>query len=153
MRPIRPIQRTSLAAVAAVAAVVLGASGCGGDDGPSKSEFVGDANAICKRHYVKISAAASKVLAGGKLPSPREFGALAKGTIIPEYTAQIDELRDVEAPDDQSDAYRKWLDDSQALRDQLDRNPATIQQAQALKPVNDQADRLGLSDQCHIGPG
>lgn len=136
-----------------VAATALAVAGCGGDDGPTKGEFVKEANAVCKRHYVKISAAASKLLAGGKLPSPREFGQLAMGTIIPEYSAQIRELNDVEPPEDEAKAHDKWLDDSAALRDRLQKNPVLIQQPQALSAVNGQADRLGLASDCHIGPG
>ena len=141
------------AAAAAGAVAALAAAGCGGDDGPTRGEFVKDANAICKRHYVKISEAASKLLAGGQLPSPQEFGRLAMGTIIPEYTAQIRELEDVEAPEEQSEAYETWLNDSEALRARLQENPTLIQRPQALSAVNDQADRLGLSRDCHIGPG
>lgn len=136
-----------------VAAAALALAGCGGDDGPTKAEFVNDANAICKRHYVKISEAASKLLAGGKLPSPREFGQLAMGTIIPEYSAQIRELNNVEPPEDEAQVYEKWLDDSARLRDRLQKNPVLIQQPQALSAVNAQADRLGLASDCRIGPG
>ena len=139
--------------VALVVALAVGSAGCGGDDGPTKAEFVQDANAVCKRHYVKISAAAAKLLAGGKLPSPREFGTLAQGTIIPEYSAQIAELRKVDAPEEQAQAYDAWLDDSQALKTKLEGNPALIQKPQELATVNGQADRLGLSSDCHIGPG
>lgn len=102
---------------------------------------------------MKISEAASKLLAGGQLPSPREFGQLAMGTIIPEYSAQIRELNDVEPSEDEAQAYEAWLDDSAALRNRLQRNPVLIQQPQALAAVNGQADRLGLANDCHIGPG
>ena len=139
-------------AVGATAAA-LAVAGCGGDDGPTKAEFVKEANAICKRHYANISEAASKLLAGGKLPSPRECGQLAMGTIIPEYSAQIRELNDVEPPEDEAQAYEAWLDDSAALRNRLQRNPVLIQQPQALAAVNGQADRIGLADDCRIGPG
>lgn len=138
---------TIVLAVAAIAG-----TGCGGDDGPSRAEFVEQANTICERHHQRISAAASRVLAGGKLPSPQEFGRLARGTIIPEYEAQIRELREVEPPEDAATEYRAWLDDSQALKTQLERNPAMIQNPRPLAAVNSQADRLGLSDRCHIGP-
>ena len=149
----RSTPRAFSATAAVTVAIALGAAGCGGDDGPTRAEYVKEANAICKRHYVKISAAASKVLAGGKLPTPQEFGRLAMGTIIPEYEAQIAELRDVEAPEEQADAHRKWLDDSEALKTRLMRNPVLIQRQQTLAGVNGQADRLGLDDDCHIGPG
>ncbi len=139
-------------ALAATAAITIGAAGCGGDEGPTRQEFASEANAVCKRHRAKISAAAAKVLAGGKLPSPQEFGRLAQGTIIPEYTAQIAELRRVEPPEEQAGAFRSWLDDSEALRARLQRNPALIQDPRGLAAVNGQADRLGLSRDCHVGP-
>jgi hypothetical protein len=141
------------ATVVGVTAAALAVGSCGGEDGPTKAEFTKEANAVCKRHYVKISAAASKLLAGGKLPTPREFGQLAMGTIIPEYSAQIRELRDVEPPEKRSEAYEIWLKDSDSLRGRLQENPALIQQPRALSAVNGQADRLGLSRDCHIGPG
>jgi hypothetical protein len=138
--------------VVVVAAIAVGAAGCGGDDGPSKEQFVANANAICKRHYVTISAAASKLLAGGRLPSPRQFGKLAQETILPQNTPQIAELRAVKPSEAQAAAYRAWLDDSEALKARLMRNPALIQDAKALAAVNGQADALGLSSNCHVGP-
>ena len=144
---------TRRATAAVVVAIAAGIAGCGGDDGPSNEEFVADANEICERHYAKISAEASKVLAGGNLPSPREFGELARGTIIPEYSAQLEELRALEPSEDKEEQFRSWLDDSTQLKNTLDANPAMIQNAQALVPVNAEADRLGLADECHIGPG
>lgn len=145
-------RRAQRAAVAATAALALLAAGCGGGDGPTRKQFVASADAVCKRHYAKISAAASKLLSGGTLPDPRQFGRLAQGTIIPEYTAQLRELRAVEPSPDRAAAYRAWLDDSQALRGRLLRNPALIQNPRSLAPVNGQADRLGLSKTCRVGP-
>ena len=140
------------AAITLTVAAIAGA-GCGGDDGPSRAEFVEEANAICERHRATINEAASKVLAGGKLPSPREFGRLAQGTIIPEYEAQIQELRDVEPSEDAEAAYKDWLDDSEALKARLETNPVMIQNPRSMAAVNRQADRLGLTADCHIGPG
>ncbi|CAA9480437.1 MAG: hypothetical protein AVDCRST_MAG67-836 [uncultured Solirubrobacteraceae bacterium] len=145
--------RRGAGAATVAAAIAIGAGGCGGDDGPSSGEFVSQANTVCKRHYQKISAAAGKLLAGGKLPSPREFGMLAQGTIIPEYTAQIRELREVEPAEDKANAYRAWLDASEKLRSSLQANPALIQNPRQLAAVNRQADELGLSRECHVGPG
>ena len=141
-------RRAAIAAV--VAAGVL--AGCG-DEGPSREEFAREANAVCKRHYDKITAEASKLLAGGRLPNPREFGRLAQQTIIPEYSAQIRELRDVEPPEDLADDYDAWLQESQALRAMLARNPALIQQPRNLAGVNARAERLGLGQECRVGPG
>lgn len=147
----------ALAAAAAGATIVLAVAGCGGDDdkssGLSKQELVKQANPICKRHFDRISAAASKLLAGGQLPNPREFGKLAQGTIIPEYTAQIKELRALKPSDDVADAYRKWLADSDSTRAKIEQNPSLVSSPASFRAVNGEADKLGLSKQCHIGPG
>lgn len=141
------------AAVAAAVAVGVALAGCGGDDAPSRQEFVAQANQVCERHHARISQAASRVLAGGRLPSPREFGRLARETIIPEYTAQIEELRAVEPSEGEAEEFRAWLDDSAQLRERLEQNPAVIQNPRMLEPVNAQADQLGLAPECRIGPG
>lgn len=146
-------QGTRRATVGLVVAVTVGLTACGGDDAPSNEEFAARADAICKRHHANITAEASKVLAGGNLSSPREFGELARGTIIPEYSAQIEELRALEPSEDKAEAFRSWLDDSAELKDTLEANPAMIQNAQALESVNAEAGRLGLADECRIGPG
>lgn len=145
--------RVNRAMLTTTGVVALCAAGCGGgDDGPSSAEFVKQANVVCKRHYVKISAAASKVLAGGKLPDPRQFGKLAQGTIIPEYRAQIAELGAIEPSSDKKADYRAWLADSKTLERRLEGNPALIQNPKALAAVNGQGDALGLSSNCHVGP-
>ena len=144
--------RGALCRTAAVVAALAMTAGCGEKERTNK-DFVKDANAVCKRHYATISAAASKLLAGGKLPTPAQFGKLAQGTIIPQYNAQIDELRDVEPTDAKKAAYDKWLSDSEALATKLKTNPMIIQQPPKLAAVNGQGDKLGLAAECHIGAG
>ncbi|MDQ3630595.1 MAG: hypothetical protein M3417_04830 [Actinomycetota bacterium] len=136
----------------ATAIGVLAVAGCGGDDGPTKAEFVEQANAVCKEHRDKTSAAAAKLLAGGKLPSPQQFGRLAQETIIPEYTAQISELRPLEPPAELADDYRAWLADSEALSTRIKQNPALIQNPDSAAAVNRQARALGFSGSCDVGP-
>lgn len=153
--PSRRRSRAACAAVVATATIGL-AAGCGDDDdesGLSKQELIKQANPICKRHFDKISAAANKLLAGGQLPNPREFGKLAQRTIVPEYTAQIKELRALKPSEDVADAYRKWLADSDATRAKIASNPSLITNPANFRAVNGEADKLGLSKQCHIGPG
>lgn len=145
------MRRRVFCGVGVAVAIAVGAAGCGGDDGPSDAEFIKQANAVCHGHYVTISAAASKLLAGGKLPTPAQFGKLAQGTIIPEYSAQITELREVEPSESKKDAYDRWLSDSEALREKVKANPALVQQAPMLASINGQSDKLGLSTECHLG--
>ena len=147
------MSRGALCRTAAVAAALaMAAAGCGEDE-RTNADFVKDANAVCKRHYATIQAAASKLLAGGKLPTREQFGKLAQGTIIPQYDAQIAELRDVEPTESKKAAYDKWLADSEALATKLKMNPIIVQQPPMLAAVNEQGDKLGLAAECRIGPG
>jgi hypothetical protein len=131
---------------------ILAVAGCGGDDGPTKAEFVKQANAVCKEHRDKTSAAAAQLLAGGKLPSPQAFGRLAQETIVPEYTAQIAELRPLEPPADLADEYRAWLADSEALSRKIKQDPSLIQNPDSAAAVNRQSRALGFSGSCDVGP-
>jgi len=128
-------------------------AGCGGDDDKTdQADFVKQANAVCKVHRDRTSAASAQLLAGGKLPTPQQFGRLAMGTIIPQYAAQVRELEALKAPEDQDAAYRAWLSDSKALLGKLGTNPALIQNPQTFADVNRQARALGLSRSCDAGP-
>jgi hypothetical protein len=142
-----------------VALTALAVTGCGGgggkkaSKGPSKAEFTKQANAVCKRHHENTAAAANKVLAGGGLPNPRQLGKLALGTIVPQYSAQIKELTRIKPPAATAGAYRKWLADSRATRGKVAKNPSLIPNPASFKSVNGEADKLGLSRDCHIGIG
>jgi len=131
----------------------FGAAGCGGDDGLSKSELVDKANPICKQHTSKIRAASGKLLAGGQLPKPEQFGKLAQGTIVPEVEGQVKELRELDPSDDLKDDYGAWLDDSEAAVGKMMKDPSTITNPANFEKVNKEADALGVSRDCHIGPG
>lgn len=148
--------RNARGAAAAAATIAFAVAGCGGDDdkssGLSKQELVKKANPICKRHHDKISAASAKLLAGGQLPKPREFAAFARGTIAPQTTAQVRELRALKPSDDVADAYNKWLADSDATVARIKQTPAMVTRPANFRTVNGEADKLGLSKQCHIGP-
>ena len=148
------------AGVAACLAGAIAVAGCGDDkqtttasSGLDKAKLVAQANAICKPHYEKITTAAQKVLAGGNLPSPRKFGELARGTIIPEYTAQLMQLHALKPADDVAAQYDNWLATSDATLAKIQKSPPLITNADNFKTVNGQADALGLSQQCHVGPG
>ncbi|MBA3748180.1 MAG: hypothetical protein H0W96_11925 [Solirubrobacterales bacterium] len=152
-------KRGALAAIAVAGA--LAAGGCGDDDkkatatddGLDKAQLVTSANAICKPHSEKVAAEAQKMLAGGKLPTPSQFGRLAMGTIIPEYKAQIAELRALKPADEVAAQYDAWLATSDATLARIQESPALLRNAATFKTVNGQADALGLAEECHVGPG
>ncbi|MDQ6605273.1 MAG: hypothetical protein M3Z06_01840 [Actinomycetota bacterium] len=138
---------------AAAALIVLAVAGCGSSSsGLSKAALQTKGDAICKKHTDVITAAASKLLAGGKLPSPAKFGKLAFGTIIPQYTAQIGELSALKPEAKLATSYKQWLTASRAVVAGMKRNPVSIQSSAPYVAVNNEAKALGLSS-CHAGPG
>lgn len=144
------------AAAAAVIALSLAIAACGDDEkdsgGLSRAELVEQADPICKRHNATITAASSKLLAGGQIPDPKKFGQFAQQTIVPETSAQTMELRALKPADDVASEYRGWLDASDATVEKIQANPAVVTDAANFKDVNARADKLGLAKQCHIGP-
>lgn len=126
------------------------AMGCGGDAGPSKEEFTQSANEICQRHTAPIRQAAGRLLAGGQLPEPREFMQLVRGTIIPEVSAQVSELQRLQAPEDLSDQYQRYLEMAASARQKIMQDPSALQNPANFQQVNQQAQQLGLS--CRFGP-
>lgn len=136
--------------VLAVAALGFTTGAC--SSGPSTEDFLQEANAVCTEHQATIEAAASKVLAGGQLPSPKAFGKLAQETIIPELTAQFNELRPIEAPDELATAYDDFLSQGEQAVAALSQDPSMLTNADNFSATNDQSDEVGLSDSCHVGP-
>jgi hypothetical protein len=132
-------------------AVLLALSACS-SGGPSRAEFVKQANSVCAQHRETIEAAASQVLAGGSLPDPQQFGRLAQETIIPELTAQFAELDDLEPPDDLADDVMSYVSDGEAVVDKLRQDPSLITDAANFTGLNDKATQVGLSDACNVGP-
>lgn len=146
------------AGVAVAVPVVLMLAGCGSSSsssssGLSQSALVTKVDAICKAHNEIITAAASKVLAGGNLPSPAVFGKLAHQTIVPQYMAQIDELSALKPASQLAPKYETWLADSRATRARMLKNPAIITNATNFSAVNGEAKALGFSSSCRVGPG
>lgn len=141
--------RTTGLALAAGAAV---AAGCG-DEGPSRERFGQEANAICERHAAPIREAAGDLLEGDEQPDPRELRELAWGTLIPEYNEQVGELQAlVEPPDELSEEYQRYLDMSASTREEITQDPSVLADAANFEEVNRQADQLGLSPDCRVGP-
>lgn len=131
--------------------VLVAVAGCG-DSGPSRADFLQEANAICGEHRETIEAAASEVLAGGSLPNPEQFGRLTQETIIPELTAQFRELRGLDAPDELSDDVDEYVRQGEGVVAQMQQNPALVADAANFTGLNERATRVGLADSCHVGP-
>lgn len=146
---------TRRAAAVGMSLLVLVIAGCGSSStsgGLSKSALDKKADAICTRHKDVITAAASKLLAGGKLPSKAKFGQLAFGTIIPQTTAQIAQLSALKPQAKLASSYKQWLTSLRTALAGMKANPVSIQSSATFVTVNHQAKALGFSS-CNVGPG
>jgi hypothetical protein len=95
-------------------------AGCGGGDddggnGPSRQEFVGDANAICREGEQKISEVSQErqdEIRQAKSPEEqRKAVADVLETTVEAYRPYLDRLRDLEPPADLQGDWSNFLDD------------------------------------------
>lgn len=148
-------RRVRLGITVGVTLIALVLAGCGSSapSGLSRSALVSKVDAVCKQHNEIVTAAASKVLAGGQLPTPAKFGKLAHQTIIPQYGIQINKLSSLKPQAKLASSYNAWLTDSRATLARMQQNPAVIQSSANFSAVNRQAVALGFGSNCHVGPG
>ena len=109
--------------VASLAFVIALAAGCGSDDSPSKSEFLKQGNAICKKSIKAINAAARKTFPPDQPPSKAQITKVVKDTLVPEVQKQIDGLRDLGAPPGDEDKINAFLDEVQSANDKTKADP------------------------------
>ena len=94
--------RTALAALVAVVAASLLAS-CGGDDAESADQFRADANKVCReleRNLDRIQ---------GRLPQTADQAEEQASAIVDVSQQALDNLRKIEAPEELSEAYDRYL--------------------------------------------
>ena len=113
-------------AVLAVAGAV--AAGCGGDDdeGPSKAEYVRQANAICKKFNDQVERQAQRVFAGirdeSELTATKARGFFEDA--LPHYDKQIADLRKLDPPEGDEDTVKRIYDigaeEGRKIRSSLD---------------------------------
>lgn len=140
------MRKLSLFACAIVAAAIV-AVGCGGDDNPTKAEFLKDGNAACKKGNKEINQAAKQTFTSKKQPSKAQLNKFAEETLIPSIQGQIDDIRDLGAPSGDEDQVNKILDDAQAALDKGKDDPTllTSDKQDPFKQVNKDASAYGLT--------
>ena len=97
-----------LTPVLLVSTLALGACGGGGDSGPTRKEWAGKINAICRETRASLQRLSSQVRSQG-LP-PNETAATVLEKSVPVENKLLGRLREVEAPDDLSAPYERFLD-------------------------------------------
>lgn len=108
----------------AVLALGLVAAGCGGgDDALTKSEFLKQGNAICKKGNKVIDSAANKAFPSNQQPSDAEITKFAEDTAIPEIQKEIDGIGDLNPPSADEDKVNAILDEAQVALDKAKADP------------------------------
>jgi hypothetical protein len=131
-----------------VLAVVLFATGCGdSDDALTKSEFLKQGNAICKKGNQEIDRVGQQTLGGNKEPTKAELTTFSEDTLIPVVQGEIDGLRDLEPPSDDEDQVNAILDEAQGALDQAKDDPTIFaSNADPFKKANKLANDYGLTE-------
>jgi hypothetical protein len=112
------------------AATGLIATGCGGggDDAggdggttQSKEEFLAQGNQICSEGNAALNASD-----GPADQSQESLDAFVADTLVPNIQGQIDDLRDLDPPDEGADEINSILDDAQADLDEIAADPSSV---------------------------
>jgi hypothetical protein len=130
----------------ALAVIAFAIAGCGGgDDAPSKAEYIGKADAICKKGNDEIAKGAAAL---GASPTPDEATTFAKDKLIPNIEGQLSDLRDLDKPDGDGDTIDAITDALQSGLDKAKADPSSLVSGDAattpFADANAKADAYGL---------
>ena len=141
--------------LAAVFAAALALAACGGDDAPSKSEFIEKADAICRENEERSEEIAREGLRNPENPTGREVLAILD-RLVPVQRDAVGEIRDLEKPEGDEDEINEFLGKvDQALDEieQIDHPRAALAALQAndtpqdpFREANDAAEDYGFDD-------
>lgn len=87
-------------------------AGCGGEDKPSKAEYVAKLDKVCKDSNERIQ----------KVKSPRTIKEIGRFTrdARPILEDSVKEAEDLELPEEQGDQFKAYVSDSKRSLDELD---------------------------------
>lgn len=129
----------------------VGLVACGDDGGEplSQSEFEEQGNAICEEGNDEIDAEADDFFAdvpSGEDPSEEDLSGFANDVLVPNVQGQIDDLRDLDAPEDIQDDLDATLDEGEEILDEISDDPSILfSDEDPFEDVNAQLTDLGLT--------
>ena len=119
-----------------IATAALVFSACGGDSGPSKDEFIEEADAVCAEASERNQQIARDGFSNPENPRPEEVLAVVE-ELIPRQRETIDDVRALEMPEDDEDEINDLLDEADAVTDQVEQEVDTPQEAVAVVQASD----------------
>ena len=134
-----------LALLAALLASGLVVASCGDDDDAlTKSEFIKQADAICKQGNERIDAEAKKIFTSGKQPSQAQLNQFATETLIPDVQRQVDDVRALDEPSEDEDQVNAFLDSAQADLDKGEEDPSYLTSEKSFAKTNKLGQQYGF---------
>jgi hypothetical protein len=116
-----------MAAVTGMALMVVALiAGCGGssDDGPSKSEFLTKANAICTKGTEEINAATSEQFGPDGPTTEEDSAQFITETVVPSIQSQVDQIKALDPPSGDEDQIAAITDGAEAAIAQVNEDPS-----------------------------
>jgi hypothetical protein len=147
------MKRNPLLLLGSVLAIALIAAGCGGDDDNdggealTKQEFLAQGNAICTAGDKEIETAFQTAI-GNTKPTQEQLNAVVTDSLVPSIQGQIDDIRDLPAPEGDEDHVGQILDESELALQDVKENPSLATQGGGQDPfaaVNEQLNEYGLT--------
>lgn len=144
-----------LVASACIGALSAAFVGCdSGSDRLSQEEFLEQGNEICAEGSDEIDAIFEEAFPeDSEEPSAEEIAEVFEEEFIPNIRGQIEDLRELEPPEDVEDDLNQVLDDAEEALDdaeeQIQDDPETFLQSSEdiFSDVNEQMEEIGL-DEC-----
>jgi hypothetical protein len=142
----------AIAVLFALGAVVTGCSD--DEDTLTAEEFLAQGNDICEAGNERLNTAFEEAFADlgpEEQPDADEVAALIEDELIPSVQEQLDDLGELEPPEDLSDDVEQMLDDAQEALDRLEEqvqdDPESFlqQEEDPFADVNEQANDIGLT--------
>jgi hypothetical protein len=132
-----------------VAALAVVAGGCGDDEEQlSSEEFLEQGNAICASVNDELDAVFEAL--GDSEPSTDELVSLFADTVVPNIRAEIDDLRELNPPDELQEEASQLFDDADAAIDEIEQmiedDPEAFVESDEdpFADINERATEMGL---------
>ena len=145
-------------ACSAALVIALAVAGCGSSDDDSssdesstteisKTDFVTQANEICKSSNTAIDSAANKVFGNGQ-PTQAETEDFITTTVVPQVETQLSAIRELGVPEGDEDQVNAMLDAAESANEEVKADPisATTTNTDPFKEANKLADEYGLTE-------
>jgi hypothetical protein len=108
------VRAVGLACAGVLSISLIAACGDGGEEALTKAEFIAEGNTICGRALQAIrDGAQSSFTQRGQVPSPEQIEGVIENSLVPEVDRQLEELADLEPPEQDSNRVGDILSEGQ----------------------------------------